>query len=313
MACTPAIHEAPTADGPRESPLRARIGLLRPFTLLAPVVGVLTGAAIARGALSVAWQGAPVFFACLSAALATGASNVWNQIFDAPIDRVNKPRRMIPAGHILPGDAFAFGTALAWGTLVCGWLAGPWFLVFVTLGLGLTWMYSAPPLRLKAHPLGANAAIAIARGLLVPVAGWSVLAPVNAPDPWVLGALAGLFLMGAASTKDFADIQGDSAHGCRTWPALYGAEGAARRMTPFVVGAFGLLPLAAQLGGLSISVPRASALALVLVLLGLRASWLLLRAPDAVASGSGNHPAWRWMYLTILVFFVGAAVTYNMR
>ncbi len=305
-----------TSNSNTRSPvtLRTHIALLRPFTLLAPVVGVLAGVTTAYGAMggAVSWPMASVVYACLSAALATGASNVWNQVFDAPIDSVNKPTRMIPAGRIDAARATSFGAWLAAGTLVFGWLAGPAFAVFVSLGLLLTWMYSAPPLRLKAHPIGANGAIAIARGLLVPVAGWSLLAPAWASDPWVLGACACVFLLGAASTKDFTDVDGDRAYGCRTWPILYGTRGAARRMTPFVVGAFGLLPAAAYLGGLSIPVPHAAVLAVVLMLLGVRASWLLLHDPNAVSNRSGNHPAWRWMYITLLVFFVGAAAVYNL-
>ena len=37
-------------------------------------------------------------------------------------------------------------------------------------------------------------------------------------EPWYIGGVFGLFLIGAASTKDFADMEGDRAGGCKTLP-----------------------------------------------------------------------------------------------
>src|SRR5687768_13361683 len=92
---------------------RAALGLVRPFTLLAPFVGVASGALAAHGA-----TGAPVgalafALALLAAASATGASNAWNQAFDADLDRVNKSARPIPSGRATVAGALALGHVLA--------------------------------------------------------------------------------------------------------------------------------------------------------------------------------------------------------
>ena len=77
----------------------------------------------------------------------------------------------------------------------------------------------------KRHGIWANITIAIPRGVLLKVAGWSTVKTILGLEPWYIGAIFGLFLLGAASTKDFADIEGDRAGGCRTLPIALRGEG----------------------------------------------------------------------------------------
>ena len=49
------------------------------------------------------------------------------------------------------------------------------------------------------------------------------------------GDLDVLFLVGAATTKDFSDMAGDKAGGCDTLPLRYGVKKAAWMITPFFV------------------------------------------------------------------------------
>jgi 4-hydroxybenzoate polyprenyltransferase len=289
---------------------RAIAGLIRPFTLLAPVVGTACGAAVAHGARGVEWLVPDLLWAALSAATAVGASNAWNQAFDVDLDRVNKPRRPIPAGEATVGGALLLGDVCAFLALVLASLASPGFLACVTVGILGTWIYSAPPLRTKRHALAASLTIAIPRGLLVPVAGWSVVADPLDGEPWALGAVLFLYVLGAAVTKDFADVEGDRAHGCRTLPVILGAERAARLVAPFLVVPFGLYPLFGVLGWLTAPMGRLVALAAVLAAGGLWTAWALLRNPASLLSGERNHPAWRGMYLLMVGAQVGAAVVY---
>ena len=93
----------------------------------------------------------------------------------------------------------------------------------------------------------ANLTIAIPRGVLLKVAGWAMVAHVVFTEPWYIGGVIGLFLIGASSTKDFADMEGDRAGGCKTLPILYGPRKAAWIMAPFFVLPWLLLPLGAYL------------------------------------------------------------------
>ena len=293
---------------------RAAVGLARPFTMLAPVVGVACGATAAAARLGLAWDPARVALAAGSAMFANAASNAWNQAFDADIDRMNKPARPIPSGRATVRGALTLGHACAAVGLLLACaharLAGhPWFLACVATGVLATWIYSAPPLRTKRSLIGALATIAVPRGFLVPVAGWSVLAAPTTIEPWALGLVPGLFVLGAASTKDFADVEGDRAHGCRTLPVALGAARAARVVAPFLVLPFLLYPVLSAAGLLA----RPFAAWLVTgALLAAGGGWTaraLLADPARLAT-ERNHPAWRGMYLLMVANTISIAVVY---
>ena len=98
------------------------------------------------------------------------------------------------------------------------------------------YIYSVPPLRTKRLGIWANVTIAIPRGVLLKVAGWSSVKTIVGLEPWYIGAIFGLFLLGASTTKDFADMEGDARGGCRTLPIIYGVRRAAWMISPsFVV------------------------------------------------------------------------------
>ena len=290
--------------------LRSAPGLARPFTLLAPVVGVLCGSAVAAAALDRSWFGVALLWGCLSAALATAASNAWNQVFDLEVDRINKPQRPLPSGAVSSRMAMIFGSLCAGAALGFAALVSVLFLACVAIGVGATWIYSAPPLRLKQRPIGALLAIALPRGLLVPVAGWAVIAAPDVSDPWALGVVAFLFVLGAAATKDFSDVAGDRAYGCRTLPVILGVHRAARVVAPFLVAPFLLYPAFGALGWLHAPMGRLAVLAAVLVACGLVTAFLLVRDVEGLAHAEKGHPAWRGMYLLLLGTQVGAALVY---
>ena len=226
----------------------------RPFTLLPPLVGFLSGSVTALGAepplVEIAWL-YPILGAVMAATL-NAASNGLNQICDLDIDRISKPERPLPSGRLDRRSAWIF-TAACWAAaLAAAWFVNPsggreCFLI-VLAGSAFVWMYSAPPLRTKRLGMLANLTVAIPRGLLLKVAGWSAVRTVMDPEPWFIGLVFGLFLLGATTTKDFADIAGDRLGDCRTLPVVYGRRGAARRIAPFFVVPFLLVPLGVRFG-----------------------------------------------------------------
>jgi 4-hydroxybenzoate polyprenyltransferase len=288
------------------------IALARPFTLLAPMVGVVAGAFVAAAALQHAMPVAALACAVTTALLVTAASNAWNQVFDVDIDRINKPSRPLPSGRLTARHALLFGHVTALLGLALAWFVGPSFFACVVAGVFATWIYSAPPLRTKQRTWGALLTIAIPRGVLVPVAGWSVVAEVRLFEPWALGIVSGLYVLGAAVTKDFADVEGDVEHACHTLPATMGVRPAARLVAPFLVLPFLLYPVFGALGWLQPPTPALWILAGVLCTLGLVAALNLVRDPEALAEGAGNHPAWIAMYLLLLAMHIGTALVYTL-
>lgn len=287
----------------------------RPFTLLPPLVGFLSGSVTAFGAPpaleTVPWL-YPVLGAVMAATL-NAASNALNQICDLEIDRISKSDRPLPSGRLGITEAWWF-TAACWSlALAAAWFVSPGgrreCFVIVLVASVFVWMYSAPPLRTKRLGMMANLTVAIPRGLLLKVAGWSALKTVLDPEPWFIGLIFGLFLLGATTTKDFSDIDGDRAGGCRTLPVVYGPRGAAWRIAPFFVLPFLLIPAGVRWNLLTGNPVLLDALGAALALYGLFTAWLMLRRPDELATDS-NHVSWRHMYLMMMVAQLGFAAAY---
>ena len=95
-----------------------------------------------------------------------------------------------------------------------------------------------------------NFTIALARGMLLKVIGWSLLARVDA-ETLLIGAMFFAFLLFASSTKDFADLLGDALNECETLPLRFGGTGAILLMSTSFVLPWLILPIAAYFGVLS--------------------------------------------------------------
>ena len=329
--------------------MKRYLTLARPFTLLPPLLGIVSGAVCAWGSahnpsrILSASVVMTVTLGSLCAMFLNAANNSLNQIYDLEIDRINKPSRPLVTGEISIRDAWVFtwimyaaGTIPTW--LVVAYPYTTWrekltapigqhecFFIYLT-ALVATFVYSVPAFgRTKAHPIGANVTIAIPRGCLLKVAGWTMVAHAFASrppylassEPWFIGLVFMLFLLGAASTKDFSDIEGDRAGGCRTLPIAFGVRKAAWMIAPSFVFPWLLLPLGASLRdplspGNRVLTGNATFLAafgIFLALWGAYTVWLIVRNPDELTA-TENHPSWRHMYLMMMAAQVGFAVAY---
>jgi geranylgeranylglycerol-phosphate geranylgeranyltransferase len=277
------------------------IELVRPFTLLAPLVGILSGAIIAK-------RGFPPAISLLGAICAcilNAASNVNNQYFDQEIDKVNKPYRPLPSGRISGKETYPFALILYLIASILAYLVNIQFFSIVILTGLITFFYSAPPIRLKKHMILANFAIAIPRGVLLIVAGWASVRSVFSIEPWFIGGIFGLYILGAATTKDFTDIEGDSKFGINTLPIIYGVEKTAKIISPFFVAPFLLTFLGVYLGIIkTTTLPLAG-----LAVWGMYINWLILRKPKELTLEK-NHISWKHMYLMLITGQLGFAVSY---
>jgi len=338
-------------DGGSSDPSRNRLGLhlrlTRPFTLLPPLFGVISGAVTAWGSVwnpDVVAGGsrrvtlaivATVALGSLCAALLNAASNAINQIYDLENDRINKPDRPLVTGAISIAGAWRLSAVLYVLAVLPTWLvvvpvpgslalalSAPLarhqcFFLFAA-GMLFTFMYSAPAFgRTKAHPFLSNLTIAIPRGCLLKVAGWSMVGSVVHVEPWYIGTIFFLFLLGASTTKDFSDMKGDEAAGCRTLPVAYGVGPAARMVAPFFVLPWLLIPLGAWVRDpwapahaiLTGNPWLLTALGVVLAAWGAYTLRLILEDPEDLARVE-NHPSWTHMYLMMMVAQIGFALAY---
>jgi 4-hydroxybenzoate polyprenyltransferase len=284
--------------------------LARPFTMLAPFFGIFAGALIAMGDkhdYSMIWIGV---LAGIVGSLLNAASNAINQVYDLEIDRVNKPDRPIPSGRMTVRQAMISAWILYAVCIILGFLVSRAFLVVVLISAAFTWGYSAPPVRFKNNGILANIAMAVPRGFLMIVGGWVAISPDKwaDPTPWLIGFIIFLFVVGAASTKDFADAKGDEAGGARTVVVAFGFKKAAWITAPFLVIPYLLIPLIAWLAGPGNLKPESAWLAIFTVW-GAYTAWLIVRDPDSLAL-EGNHPSWKHMYLLMMATQLGFAAVY---
>jgi 4-hydroxybenzoate polyprenyltransferase len=288
--------------------------LMRPFTLLAPTVGFISGGLIAIGASSrVAPTSVhlyPIILGAISAALLNAASNVVNQYFDIGIDRINKPNRPLPSGRISLKESRLLSILLYSFSFFLAYLVpNKQFITIVLITASITYAYSAPPLRTKRWVIPANLTIAIPRGCLLIVAGWTAVRSFYDFEPWFIGSIFALYLLGAASTKDFSDIKGDKMYGCNTLPIILGAKKAAITIAPFFVLPFLLIPYGKINGMLTGSTIVLYPLTAILAVWGGYTAYLILRKPEELTL-EANHISWKHMYLMLLVGQIGFALAY---
>jgi len=297
--------------------LRAYVDLGRPFTLVAPALGFVSGALTAIGAAprDTVTVGilVPPLIGSLMAAMLNAGNNALNQIYDLEIDRVNKPTRPLPSGRLSNAEVWAFTAVTYVLALALAWLVAPggrhecfWL---VAIAVICTYLYSVPPFRTKRLGIWANVTIAIPRGTLLKVAGWSSAKTIFGVEPWYIGAIFGLFLLGATTTKDFADMEGDRRGGCRTLPIQYGIRRAAWMISPSFVVPFLMIPLGAWLQILTGNFVLLQILGVVMTAYGVYVCYLMLRRPEELAV-EANHVSWAHMYRMMFVAQIGFALAY---
>jgi 4-hydroxybenzoate polyprenyltransferase len=301
----------------RAWPLWTFVELSRPFTLVAPALGFISGSVTAAGAYPPeAWNPSLLVYPAIGSLMAVvlnAGNNALNQIYDLDIDRINKPRRPLPSGRLPMRAAWLFTLLAYLSAWMLAWLVAPggrhdcfWLVVAATVA---TVIYSCPPLRTKQRGIWANVTIAIPRGVLLKVAGWSAVKSMAGVEPWFIGGIFGLFLLGASTTKDFADMEGDKRGGCRTLPIMYGVRRAAWMISPSFVLPFLLISIGASSGILTGRFILLQLLAATMTVYGLYVCYLMLRRPEDLAVEE-NHVSWAHMYRMMFVAQVGFAVAY---
>jgi 4-hydroxybenzoate polyprenyltransferase len=311
------VNREPRTSSRASDTVRAYVDLARPFTLVAPALGFLSGALTAIGAAPhEVWTSsllvAPVVGSLMAAVLNAG-NNALNQIYDLEIDRVNKPKRPLPSGRLSVAQVRVFTRATYAAALVLAWLVAPggrhecfWLVLIAVI---CTYIYSVPPLRTKRLGIWANVTIAIPRGVLLKVAGWSSVKTIVGVEPWYIGAIFGLFLLGATTTKDFADMDGDRRGGCRTLPIRYGVRRAAWMISPSFVVPFLMINAGAALHVLTGGAVLLQLLGAVMTAYGIYVLYLMLRRPEDLAVEE-NHVSWAHMYRMMFVAQIGFALAY---
>lgn len=185
------------------------VRILRPANCLMGAIGVLAGGFLVLGTVN--WQ---VALAMLAAFLITGAGNAINDYADVEADKINKPRRPIPAGRISRNTALIyalllFGIGIALVLPQMGFKS--WYpFALVTFNAGLLIMYS---FGLEDKLLLGNLSVSYLTASTFLLGG---AAAGNIVVPLLMAVLAFLANTAREIVKDLEDKEGDRASFMKT-------------------------------------------------------------------------------------------------
>jgi len=213
------MDDLSASRSPRQpSTLRTLIVHLRlPFQLLlAPVF--LWGWLLAGGGLSAAvLTGLVAFHVFLY-----GGATAFNSYYDrdeGPVGGLEHPPAVV--AELLP---FSLAVKAA-GWLLAAAVNWPFFWIYGAFAM-LSFAYSHPRMRLKAHPLASVATVAVGQGVLAFLGGWAAIRG-DVGSAWspqgVLGALAAtLLILSLYPLTQLYQIEEDRARGDRTIAVAWG-------------------------------------------------------------------------------------------
>ena len=213
---------------------KIRLQLMKPITWIPLIWGVVCGAASSGGYV---WKFEHVLIAAacmlLSGPLLTGYTQTLNDFYDREIDAINEPYRPIPSGAIsIPQVVTQIlvlliaGIALAYG--LDTW-AGHEFPTITVLAIGgsfISYIYSAPPLKLKQNGWLGNYALGASYIALPWWAGHALFGELNTTIV-VLTLIYSFAGLGIAVVNDFKSVEGDRQLGLKSLPVMFGIGTAA--------------------------------------------------------------------------------------
>jgi len=199
------------------------VALVRPFTLLAPVIAGFFGSLIClKGEFWAHWL--EVVYVTFTLMLCQAVGQCVNQACGATEDKINKPYRPIPSGKVTVGEAYGLALLLAVIALWRAFVVGVKFGLMISLLLFFAVFYNLKPFQARKYLWVNLAWMSVSRGLLPMVVIWSAYRSPLEAKPWLLGSIAFLWVFAFQPTKDLTDVKGDAKYGIRTLPVAYGVE-----------------------------------------------------------------------------------------
>jgi chlorophyll/bacteriochlorophyll a synthase len=260
---------------------RARdvLELLKPVTWFPPMWAFLCGVVSSGVPVADRWPYL-IIGVLLTGPLVCGTSQAINDWFDRHVDAINEPGRPIPSGRIAGTWGLRIAVAGTAASLLVALPTGPWVLAGTALGLMCAWIYSAPPLRLKADGWAGPAVVAITYEGLTWFTGASLM--LGGLPHWHVLAVLGLYSAGAhgiMTLNDFKAVEGDFATGVKSLPVRLGVTNAARLACVVMIVPQAIVVMLLLAWGHSVSAVIVAALSVIQIGLMTR----LLRDPKAHA------------------------------
>jgi 4-hydroxybenzoate polyprenyltransferase len=286
--------------------IKIYLALLRPFTLLAPLI-VSSSVIIASlvnsevNNLEIISILRIILSASFCFALLNGASNVLNQATDWKEDTLSKPYRLIPQGIVSAKEAYRVSFFLYMVVLLLALTVHFLFTFFVIIIAFFSVTYSIKP-RMKKYLFLNQLWVAISRGFFGIVGSWSVFGNPFDLLPLTIACVAALFLFGGTTTKDILDADADRAVGTKTLVNVYGLKIASLFSLIFMIGSFSLILPLIYFKIIPVSVFPLAFLSLLSIIIG----WLMYHKQKNIKCE--NTSAWTLMYGTYFIFALSFAM-----
>ncbi len=212
---------------------KLRLQLMKPITWIPLLWGVICGAA-ASG--NYQWR-LPDFIAAIacmamSGPLLAGYTQTINDYYDREIDAINEPNRPIPSGAISLTQVklqiwilLIAGLIVAYSLDIWAGHSTPSVLLLALGGSFVSFIYSAPPLKLKQNGWLGNYALGASYIALPWWAGQALFGQLT----WTTALLTlaySLAGLGIAVINDFKSVEGDKALGLQSLPVVFGIKNA---------------------------------------------------------------------------------------
>mmetsp|Transcript_12092 Transcript_12092/g.23231 ORF Transcript_12092/g.23231 Transcript_12092/m.23231 type:complete len:395 (-) Transcript_12092:37-1221(-) len=169
----------------------------------------------------------------LAGPFSVGFAQTINDWYDREIDAINEPHRPIPSGAITKEEVFQQlwflllgGLSLAIGLDEWAMHDFPSITAIALWGYFVSYIYSAPPLKLKQNGWTGALAIGTSYVSLPWWCGQATFGDLDSPIDWFLPLFFGLAPIGAAIVNDFKSVEGDEAFGLQSIPILIGTDAA---------------------------------------------------------------------------------------
>ncbi|MEF8879401.1 MAG: UbiA family prenyltransferase [Candidatus Thermoplasmatota archaeon] len=276
--------------------------LIRPFTLLAPVI---VSSCIMFASFFYNNIGGDIVLtlfyvvlpASISLALINGASNALNQVADVESDRISKPYRPLVKGVISKKSALMVSAVMYSSAVFISFFIDFLFAFFVGMIIFFTITYSVPP-RCKSRLFLNQIWIAVPRGLFGVLASWSIFGNPFNHIPLTIGLVAMFFLFGGSITKDIHDCDADKKTGVDTLINTYGVKESAFIVMPFMFTPFVMLLLLVKTGAVESYLWPLT----LFVVPSIFICYLMIKRDVKKVGSLENNCSWAAMYITYFFF-----------
>jgi 4-hydroxybenzoate polyprenyltransferase len=192
--------------------------MMRPANVVTSVADVLAGAAIA-GVFSAAVFKAhsqAIIMLCFSTACLYGGGIVFNDVFDADLDKIERPERAIPSGRVSLQQASVFGSILLLAGVISAALVST---VSASLAVGISLFALLYNKISKHHPFWGPLNMGFCRGLNL-LLGMSIL--MEALPQWYFLAIVPIVYIFSITMISRGEVHGGGKQNLYIAAILYG-------------------------------------------------------------------------------------------